>query len=99
MERIYQHLERLSRDKRAVIAHEPDDRMYCPAIIRAHYGGYAYKPHFDSVRLREKRTNYAVYEFDHQFAGVLVLQNSRPVGILARGDVLRVMEVAELFPR
>jgi hypothetical protein len=28
------------------------------------------------VRLREQRSNYAVYRFEHQFAGVLVLQNS-----------------------
>ena len=28
------------------------------------------------MRLREKRTDYAVYGFEHQFAGVLVLQNA-----------------------
>ena len=46
-------------------------------IIRAHYGGYTYKPHFDSVRLRERRDGYSVFEFEHQFAGVLVLQNTQ----------------------
>jgi hypothetical protein len=73
---LYQSLQGLSRNKRVVTAHEPDGRQYGPAIIRAHYGGYTYKPHFDSVRLREKREDYAVHAFEHQFAGVLVLQNS-----------------------
>ncbi len=73
---LYEKLEKLSIDKRAVTAYEPDGRQYGPAIIRAHYGGYTYQPHFDSVRLREKRADYAVHDFDHQFAGVLVLQNT-----------------------
>ena len=77
---IYGALEQLSRGKLAVTAYEPDGRQYCPAIIRAHYDGYTYKPHFDSVRLREKRENYSVSAFEHQFAGVLVLQNAQ------RGD-------------
>ena len=77
IELLYESLSRLSIDKQAVTAYEPDGRRYGPAIIRAHYGGYTYKPHFDSVRLREKRSNYAVNEFDHQFAGVLVLQNTQ----------------------
>ena len=77
VELLYGQLQRLSRDKRVVTAHEEDGRTYGPAIIRAHYGGYTYKPHFDSVRLREKRTDYAVYDFEHQFAGVLVLQNTQ----------------------
>ncbi len=74
---LYDALQDLSRTKRVVTAHEPDGRQYGPAIIRAHYGGYTYKPHFDSVRLREKREGYAVHEFEHQFAGVLVLQNTQ----------------------
>ncbi|MFP6611253.1 MAG: hypothetical protein VB835_02995 [Pirellulales bacterium] len=73
---LYDKLEKLSINKRAVTAYEPDGRQYGPAIIRAHYGGYTYQPHFDSVRLREKRADYAVHDFDHQFAGVLVLQNT-----------------------
>lgn len=73
---LYDRLQALSIDKQAVTAYEPDGRRYGPAIIRAHYGGYTYKPHFDSVRLREKRDDYAVTQFDHQFAGVLVLQNT-----------------------
>ncbi len=77
---LYECLQQLARDRRVVTAYEPDGRQYGPAIIRAHYGGYTYKPHFDSVRLREKRTDYAVHDFEHQLAGVLVLQNSQ------RGD-------------
>jgi len=73
---IYENLEKLSCGKKVVTAYEPDGRRYGPAIIRAHYGGYTYKPHFDSVKLREIRDNYSVYQFDHQFAGVLVLQNT-----------------------
>ena len=76
VELLYDYLQDLSRGNRVVTAHEPDGRRYGPAIIRAHYGGYTYKPHFDSVRLREKRDDYAVHQFDHQFAGVLVLQNT-----------------------
>ena len=74
---LYSSLSALSRGKQAVTAYEPDGRQYGPAIIRAHYGGYEYAPHFDSVRLREKRVDYSVYEFEHQFAGVLVLQNTQ----------------------
>lgn len=74
---LYDSLQSLSRGKTVVTAYEPDGREYGPAIIRAHYGGYEYKPHFDSVRFRENRTDYAVYRFDHQFAGVLVLQNTQ----------------------
>ena len=77
---IYARLGELSRTGRAVTAYEPDGRRYGPAIIRAHYGAYTYKPHFDSVRLREKRENYAVYRFEHQFAGVLVLSNAEGDG-------------------
>jgi len=77
VELMYASLSELSRGKQAVTAYEPDGRRYGPAIIRAHYGGYEYAPHFDSVRLREKRVGFSVYEFEHQFAGVLVLQNTQ----------------------
>lgn len=82
---LYDSLEAFSVDKSVVTAHEPDGRKYGAGIIRAHYGGYTYKPHFDSVRLREKRENYAVHDFEHQFAGVLVLQNSTVNGRTAQG--------------
>ena len=74
---LYESLTALSDGKQAVTAYEPDGRTYGPAIIRAHYGGYEYAPHFDSVRLREKRIGFSVYEFQHQFAGVVVLQNTQ----------------------
>ena len=74
---LYGALEKISQGKRVTTAHEPDGRRYCPAIIRAHYDGYTYRPHFDSVRLREKREDFAVSQFEHQFAGVLVLQNAQ----------------------
>ncbi|MEZ6060979.1 MAG: hypothetical protein R3C19_11505 [Planctomycetaceae bacterium] len=74
---LYESLQRLSPEKQVTTAREPDGREYGPAIIRAHYGGYTYAPHFDSVRLREKREGYAVHDFEHQFAGVLVLQNTQ----------------------
>lgn len=81
---LYDSLKAFSVDKSVVTAHEPDGRKYGSAIIRAHYGGYTYKPHFDSVRLREKRENYAVHQFEHQFAGVLVLQNATVNGRTAQ---------------
>jgi hypothetical protein len=95
---VYERLSELSRDKRAVTAHEPDGRRYGPAIIRAHYGGYSYKPHFDSVRLREKREDYAVHRFDHQFAGVLVLRNSVRDGLAAECTIHRYLWQPEVQP-
>jgi hypothetical protein len=76
LELLYRKLEELSVDKTVRTAAEPDGREYGAGIIRAHYGGYTYRPHFDSVRLREKRDDFAVSKFRHQFAGVLVLQNT-----------------------
>ena len=73
---IYDKLQSLSESQEVTTAYEPDGRKYGPAIIRAHYGDYTYAPHFDSVRLRENRADYSVYRFQHQFAGVLLLQNS-----------------------
>ncbi|HZU37033.1 MAG TPA: hypothetical protein VFA18_14025, partial [Gemmataceae bacterium] len=88
---IHDRLRILSRGKRVRTAQEPDGRRYGPAIIRAHYGGYTYRPHFDSVRLREKREGYAVYHFEHQFAGVLVLRNSVRAGRVAEGILHRYL--------
>ncbi len=84
---IYDHLQSLSPGYRVVTAYEPDGRQYGPAIVRIHYGGFTYGPHFDSVRLREKRTDYAVYKYQHQFAGVLCLQNSTVDGQTAQGII------------
>lgn len=73
---MYEALAALSPGKTVQTAHEPDGRRYGPAIFRIHYTTHSYIPHIDSVRLREKRTNYAVYRFQHQFAGILCLQNA-----------------------
>ena len=86
---MYESLEKLSPGKTVSTACEPDGRKYGPAIFRIHYGGYTYGPHFDSVRLRESRSNYSVYKYEHQFAGVLCLQNSTSEGVTAQGIVHR----------
>lgn len=95
---LYHSLQALSRYKQVVTAHEPDGRQYGPAIIRAHYGGYTYKPHFDSVRLREKREDYAVHAFEHQFAGVLVLQNASQGDQTAQCTLHRCLWTPEVDP-
>lgn len=95
---LYESLEAYSVNKKVVTAYEPDGRKYGPAIIRAHYGGYTYKPHFDSVRLREKRDNYAVHHFEHQFAGVLVLQNSTANGRTAQSIMHQCLWQPEFEP-
>lgn len=86
---MYEGLQRLAPGKRVCTAYEPDGREYGKAIIRAHYGGYSYAPHFDSVRRREKRTDYQAYRFEHQFAGVLVLQNTVLDGVSAQCRIHR----------
>ncbi len=86
---IYDRLQDIAPGKRVVTAYEPDGRQYGPAILRVHYGGYAYGPHIDSVRNREKRTNYAVHKFQSQFAGVLCVQNSTLNGVTAQGIIHR----------
>jgi len=76
IQRIYDSLSALANGKIVTTAYEADGRRYGPAIFRVHYQKHAYKPHIDSVKLREKRTDYTVYRFDHQLAGVLCFQNS-----------------------
>lgn len=93
---IYDRLQQLSIDKKVTTAYEPDGRKYGPAIIRAHYGGYTYRPHFDSVRHREKREDYAVHRFEHQFAGVLVLKNSEFAGTTAQCILHRTFATEEV---
>ena len=73
---MYKSLEALCPGKEVKTAYEPDGRPYGPAIFRIHYEGQRYKPHIDHVVLREGRTDYSVYRFKHQFAGVLCLQNA-----------------------
>jgi hypothetical protein len=97
---LYDHLGQLaaSEGKRVLTARQPDGRMYGPAIFRVHYGGYTYGPHFDSVRLREKRADYAVHRFTEQFAGVMCIQNSVLEGRTAQGIIHRCRWSAEVDP-
>jgi hypothetical protein len=95
---IYDQLSLLAKAKEVQTAHEPDGRLYGPAIFRAHYGGFTYKPHYDSVRHREKRTDYSVYDFEHQFAGVLVLQNTEKDGQTAQSRLHRCFWKPEIDP-
>ncbi|MCP3696574.1 MAG: hypothetical protein GY917_30545 [Planctomycetaceae bacterium] len=95
---IYDQLSLLAGTKKVHTAHEADGRLYGPAIFRAHYGGFTYKPHYDSVRHREKRTDYAVYDFEHQFAGVLVLQNTEKDGQTAQSRLHRCFWNPEVDP-
>ena len=77
---IYDSLSALANGKRTITAREPDARLYGPAIFRIHYTLHTYVPHIDHVSLREKRFNYAVSRFEHQFAGVLCFQNAAQAG-------------------
>ena len=67
-----------------------------PAIFRIHYGGASYSPHFDSVRWRENRVNYAVYRFEHQLAGILCFQNSEIEGETAQSILHRCLWQPEI---
>ena len=97
---LYANLGRLAgaEGKTVLTAREPDGRIYGPAIFRIHYGGYTYGPHFDSVRLREKRSGYAVHRFTEQFAGVLCIQNSVLEGRSAQGIIHRCRWSPEADP-
>ena len=95
---IYQQLGLLAGGKTVMTAREADGRLYGPAIFRAHYGGFTYRPHYDSVRHREKRDGFSVYQFDHQFAGVLVLQNTERDGVTAQSRLHRCFWSPEVDP-
>ena len=82
---IYDALTRLAAGKQVMTACEPDGRLYGPAIFRVHYEGQYYRPHIDHVLVREKRTNFVVSRFEHQFAGVLCFQNADAIGRTAQG--------------
>lgn len=84
MHLMYEALEVLgNQTRKAVTAHESRGR-YGPGIIRTHKPGFhhgrkyvpghTYVPHYDSVRLRERRSDFEVFKFDNQLAGILVLQ-------------------------
>ena len=77
---IYDSLAALAPGKEVKVAREPDGARYGPAIFRVHYETHSYKPHIDHVKYREGRSDYAVYRFEHQFAGVLCVQNADETG-------------------
>lgn len=75
IELMYSNMAKLSLGKKVLTAREPDGRLYGPVIFRCHLPHWGYPPHIDSVRKREKRTGYAVHRFEHQLAGILLLQS------------------------
>jgi carrier-protein-independent halogenase WelO5-like protein len=81
VERVYEILAALAPDREVMTAREPDGRLYGPAIFRLYPAGKGHPPHFDSLRLREGWSHYAVSRFEHQFAGVLCLQASDDPGV------------------
>jgi hypothetical protein len=95
---IYATLQALAPGKAVKTAREADGRQYGPAIFRIHYESHSYPPHIDSVKLREKRTNYAVYRFEHQFAGILCFQNARHGERSAQTIVHRCLWTPDIQP-
>jgi hypothetical protein len=95
---VYRQLSELAPKRHVKVARELDGRLYGPAIIRVHYGGHAYQPHIDHVTLREKRFDYAVTRFEHQFAGVLCLRNSSHGGEKTQAILHRCLWTEEIQP-
>lgn len=95
---IYDSLSGLAVDKEVMVAREPEGRLYGPAIFRIHYTSHSYKPHIDHVTLREKRFDYAVSRFEHQFAGVLCLQNTSKEGDATQAILHRCLWTEEVQP-
>jgi hypothetical protein len=95
---MYDYLQKLAGDKQVKVAREPDGRLYGPAIFRVHYAQHTYRPHIDHVVLREKRFNYAVSRFKHQFAGVLCFQNAEASGPGTQAILHRCLWSEEVQP-
>ena len=95
---MYDALQQLAGDKTVKVAQEPDGRQYGPAIFRIHYESHSYKPHIDHVTLREKRFSYAVSRFEHQFAGILCLQNASQQGRSAQTIIHQCLWTEEIQP-
>ena len=95
---IYDSLDALSPGKSVKVAREPDGARYGPAIFRVHYETHSYKPHIDHVKYREQRTDYAVYRFEHQFAGVLCVQNADENGKGTQAILHRCLWSEEIQP-
>ncbi|MEM7132516.1 MAG: hypothetical protein AAF702_39805 [Chloroflexota bacterium] len=98
VETMYDALRRLALDKEVKVAQESDGRQYGPAIFRIHYESHSYKPHIDHVSLREKRFDYAVTRFEHQFAGILCLQNASQQGRSAQTILHQCLWTEEIQP-
>jgi hypothetical protein len=95
---IYDSLTALSPGKEVKVAREADGSRYGPAIFRVHYETHSYKPHIDHVKYREKRTDYQVYRFEHQFAGVLCVQNADEDGKGTQATLHRCLWSEEVQP-
>ena len=95
---IYDSLTALSPKQEVKVAREPDGSLYGPAIFRVHYETHSYKPHIDHVKYREKRTDYQVYRFEHQFAGVLCVQNADERGRGTQAILHRCLWSEEVQP-
>lgn len=95
---IYESLRKLACGRQVATAHEPDGRRYGPAIFRIHYESHSYKPHIDHVTLREKRFDYAVTQFEHQFAGVLCIQNAKREGKTTQALLHRCLWTEDIQP-
>lgn len=95
---MYNALQALAPNQEVKTAREPDGRLYGPAIFRIHYESHSYPPHIDAVTLREKRTEYRVYRFKHQFAGILCLQNARHGERVAQTIIYQCVWTPEVQP-
>ena len=95
---IYDSLTALSPKQEVKVAREPDGSLYGPAIFRVHYETHSYKPHIDHVKYRENRTDYQVYRFEHQFAGVLCVQNADEAGRGTQAILHRCLWSEEVQP-
>ena len=72
---MYAALSDLAEGKVVQTAREPDGRLYGPAIFRMYHAAEGHRPHYDSVAKRSRPGyEYAVADFQRQFAGVLCLQ-------------------------
>ena len=95
---LYRHLQALAPNKAVKTARERDGRLYGPAIFRIHYESHAYQPHIDHVVLREKRFNFEVARFTHQFAGVLCVQNADSAGLGVQAVLHRCLWTEAIQP-
>jgi hypothetical protein len=95
---LYAALQGLAGPKAVETAYEPDGRRYGPAIFRIHYESHSYPPHIDSVKYRENRVEYSVYRFEHQFAGILCLQNAKHGASAAQTIIHQCVWTPEIQP-